>query len=120
MIDVPDGGLAGIFAGLMGLRRSVDVALCLLAQGFAGIVAGLLRGLFLRGADVDAIGIAADPGEAGGQRAGERELGRRASGPASLTQRRRDCVGMGGDISARSVPLMILRAFTNWAWCPCR
>jgi hypothetical protein len=68
MIDVPDGGLAGIFAGLMGLRRGVDAALCLLAQGFAGIVAGLLRGLFLRSADVDAIGIAADPGEAGGQR----------------------------------------------------
>jgi hypothetical protein len=39
MIDVPDGGLAGIFAGLMGLRRSVDAALRLLAQGFAGIVA---------------------------------------------------------------------------------
>jgi hypothetical protein len=118
MIDVPDGGLAGIFAGLMGLRRSVDAALCLLAQGFAGIVARLLRGLFLRGADVDAIGITADPGEAGSQCAGERELGRRASGPAPSPSAAVIASAWVAISSARSVPLMILRAFTNWAWVP--
>ena len=62
-------GLPRVLGGLVALGRGIDLALQLPAHGGGGIIGAFLCGLLLCGADASAVGKAADPGEAGGQRA---------------------------------------------------
>lgn len=74
MVDFPDAGLPGVFGGLVGAGRGVDLALQFLALCLGGIIGALLRGPFLRSANVRAVEETTDAGDARGESAGKGEM----------------------------------------------